>query len=89
MVSSRSRLPLVVLMLALVLPATSSTLMAKGKKASNFSWGGGSGSTKSTSGPNCYWWCYNSTKEGSAVVDSADECGALCAVSCGGPCDQV
>jgi hypothetical protein len=85
MVSNRSRLPLVVLMLALVLPATSSTLMAKGKKASSFSWGG----TKAASGANCSWWCYYSPKEGSAVVDSAEECAALCAVSCGGTCDQV
>lgn len=86
MVSRRARLPLVVLMLALVLPATSSTLMAKGKKASSFSWSGGSGLTDE---PNCYWWCYYSPKEGSAVVDSAEECGALCAVSCGGQCDQI
>ncbi len=88
MVSRRTRLPLVILMLALVLSA-SGTLSAKVKKSSRFSWRANSGQKVAADAPNCYWWCYYSPKEGSAVVDSADECAALCAVSCGGQCDQT
>jgi hypothetical protein len=39
--------------------------------------------------PNCFWWCYDGQGEGSAHVDSPEECALHCAINCHGPCDPI